>query len=109
MNNIEYFEKAIDEAKLRYFLVSTFDEAKEIARPFSVVYYPNAETGLFDVYLTAKKNGRFGEMVCWTEAEFEEDESLLATVTDFLVSVLKAEDKESKIKEWNKNIAFTPY
>jgi hypothetical protein len=109
MKDTELFEKALEENGLQHLLVSSHEEAAKDERPYNVVYMPNADTGRFDVYLTAKKNGSFGEFTCWVESEFEEDPELINTVISYIVNSYAHEDVEAKLWDMNPYIRFEAY
>lgn len=81
------------------YICTSFEEAANNGRDRNIVIIDDA-----DIYFTCKRNGVFGELVCWVEDEFKEEPELFDIVESFLAQYL---DDSWYIPE--KDVSFAPY
>lgn len=105
----QFFEHEMAVNGIQPLLFPSFEAAKKSGKEYSLVYLPNNENGRFDIYLTAIKNGEFGEYVCWVESEFEEDEELIHIVIQYITEAYGYSNAEERLRTLNPNIYFKPY
>jgi len=81
------------------YICTSFEEAANNGRDRNIVIIDDG-----DIYFTCKKDGTFGELVCWVEDEFKEEPDLFDVVENYLAQYL---DDRWFIQE--KDREFTPY
>ncbi|ADL36071.1 hypothetical protein bpr_II132 (plasmid) [Butyrivibrio proteoclasticus B316] len=92
------------------FVVDSFDEAKNNSRKKNIVLLDDG------IYVTFKakvgeKNNIFGELVCWVDDEFNEDESVYTSAVNAVIVLFTYSDEEldQHIADDDLVENFTPY